>query len=153
LPPEVLSLIADRVSSNIRELEGSLNRILTHCKVYNIPITKDVVANILTAYSGGDEKRAAKKANPDDILKAVCQHYQIEPEQIKGTSRKRDYVVPRQIAMYLMRELSRQSLNQIGAIFGGKDHTTVLHSCQKVESARTDDSQLKRDLATIEQSL
>lgn len=151
LSPEVLSLIADKVISNIRELEGALNRVVTHCKVHNLPVTKDVVTNILTAYA--TTQPVKKRLNPEKILEAVVAYYEVSDEAIRGKSRKREYVVPRQVAMFLIRDMAEASLNQIGDLFGGKDHTTVLHACQKVEKALKDDNKLQRDVREITEKL
>jgi len=151
LSPEVLSLIADKVVSNIRELEGALNRVVTHCKVHNLPVTKDVVTNILTAYA--TTQPVKQRVNPEKILEAVIDYYDISDEAIRGKSRKREYVVPRQVAMYLIRDRAESSLNQIGEMFGGKDHTTVLHACQKMEKELKEDKKLQRDLREIREKL
>ena len=144
-PPEVISFIADKVDTNVRELEGSLLRVYSHCRIYHLPITLDIATNLLTMF--GEE--TPKDLSFDSIIKAAAKHYRIPPEQITGKSRKKEFVFPRQICMYLMREHKKSSLNQIGSFFGGKDHTTVLHSCQKIEDLLKYDQKTKKDLEQL----
>ncbi len=150
IPEDVLVVIAERVTSNIRELEGALNMVLTHSKVHNLPLTRDVAENILVTYK---DTAAPKKIHPDKILQAIASYYNLPAEEITGISRKKEVMLPRQIAMYLMRDLSKLSLSQIGAEFGGKDHTTVMHSCQKIEDQLLTDDTLKNEIDIIEQKV
>jgi chromosomal replication initiator protein len=150
IPAEALNLIADRVTSNIRELEGALNRVVTHCKVHNLPYTTEVVESILTSFK---DSPVSRRVSLDKIINEVAAYYSIDKNLVLGTSRKKEYVLPRQISMYLMRSVGKSSLNQIGAEFGGKDHTTVLHSCDKIEKQLQLEPSLKNDLEIIEQKL
>jgi len=150
LPQEVIYFIASQISSNIRELEGALTRIVSHCHVHGLPINKEIAANVLSMYT---QRSAEKKLSLPHIIDVVCDFYRVEREQITGTSRRKEYVCPRQIAMYLMREKAEASLNQIGSEFGGKDHTTVLHACQKITDLLDLNDDLKKEIGELEQRL
>ncbi|MCA9390504.1 chromosomal replication initiator protein DnaA, partial [candidate division WWE3 bacterium] len=112
VPSEVIDVIAQRVSSNIRELEGALIRIITHSKVHNLPVNVEVAADILSMVTPKHEKKAVSMKT---IIQKVSDFYEIEEGKIIGKSRRHDIVLPRQIAMYLMREELGASLNQIGS--------------------------------------
>ena len=139
VPEEVLELIARQVTTNIRELEGALMRVIAYASLNgmdNEDITRAVAAkalsNVFTKTDVALEMR--------DILAAVAQHYRVNAENLRGAGRAREVVVPRQVAMYLIRELTTHSLPEIGAYFG-RDHTTALYSIQKVtESLGPDDA-------------
>lgn len=130
IPDDALFLIASRVETNVRELEGALVRVIAYSSLMNkdidVALAEQAIED-LVAYS------VRKAATPIDIQRAVCAQFQIRLEDLKGRSRQRDIALPRQVAMYLVRELTSLSLPKIGREFGGRDHTTVLHACEKVE--------------------
>ena len=127
---EVLSYIASHVQSNIRELEGALVRVTAHCNLHNVALDLETVADALK-----DILRAPanKPVTIDGIMVVVADHYGIKIADMKSKRRTRNITFPRQVAMYLARELTDSSLPEIGDIFGGRDHTTVIHAVDKIE--------------------
>ena len=134
LPREAIEYIASSYTSNIRELEGALIRAIAYTSISGLPMTLEHLTAVLNPPA---EKM---EASPSAVMVAVAEHYQVSVENLKGTSRRREISQARQMGMYLMRQHTNLSLPKIGDEFGGKDHTTVLYSCTKVEK------QLKRDL-------
>jgi chromosomal replication initiator protein len=134
LPREAIEYIASSYTSNIRELEGALIRAIAYTSISGLPMTLEHLTAVLNPPA---EKM---EASPSTVMVAVAEHYQVSVENLKGTSRRREISQARQMGMYLMRQHTNLSLPKIGDEFGGKDHTTVLYSCTKVEK------QLKRDL-------
>jgi len=125
---DVLRFLASHIKTNIRELEGALNQIVMAAKLSSAPITEDAAKKVLASYNAAPKKFLS----PKKILKAVSDFYDIEEKDLMHRSRKKDVVRPRQIAMYLMREELKTSYPSIGEKFGGRDHTTVIHSCEKI---------------------
>ncbi|OAT79894.1 chromosomal replication initiator protein DnaA [Desulfotomaculum copahuensis] len=143
IPDETLAYIAQRIQSNIRELEGALIRLAAYASLYKIPVTNELAANILKDMFPKDPPR---KITPPDIQKKVAEYYGIHPEEIQSKRRTRNVAFPRQIAMYLTREITDLSLPQIGEAFGGKDHTTVLHACDKIKTEMENDPIIKQTI-------
>jgi len=127
--PEVLTFIADRVSSNIRELEGALTRVVAYASLTGRPISTDVAQEVLRDLF---PQGAARSITIEQIQSAVCEWFHISLGELRGDKRSQAIVFPRQVAMYLARELTDSSLPKIGARFGGRDHTTVLHAVSKI---------------------
>ena len=149
VPDEVLQLIAGRIDSNIRELEGCLTRLVAYATLVKEPITIDLCERALKEVF--DSKRH-KQITAELIMQTVCDYYGLTLDDMTGPTRKREITVPRQIAMYLTREMTGMSLPQIGNVFGGRDHTTVLHSCKTVEGniqANTDIRAVVEDIKTL----
>ena len=130
VPDEVLQLIAGKIDSNIRELEGCLTRLVAYSTLVKEPITLDLCERALKEIF---DNRRHKQITAELIMQTVTDYYGLSFEDMISPTRKREITVPRQIAMYLTRELTGMSLPQIGSVFGGRDHTTVLHSCKTVE--------------------
>ncbi|NMB00890.1 MAG: chromosomal replication initiator protein DnaA [Firmicutes bacterium] len=128
---EVLSYIATHVQSNIRELEGALVRVTAHCNLHNAPMDLETVAEALRDIL---KAPAHKPVTIDGIMEVVADHYSIKVAEMKSKRRTRNITFPRQIAMYLSRELTEGSLPEIGEAFGGRDHTTVIHAVEKIET-------------------
>jgi len=128
---EILTYIAETIQSNIRELEGALNRLMVYCQLNNTRPTIEQVKSILVNVITPPKKRgvSAKK-----IIEVVSDFYNVTPEDLLKQSRKKEYVNPRQIAMYIIRKELETSLPSIGEFFGGRDHTTVIHSCEKIKN-------------------
>ncbi|MCU0526658.1 MAG: chromosomal replication initiator protein DnaA [Elainella sp. Prado103] len=124
LPREVIEYIASSYTSNIRELEGALIRAVAYVSISGLPMTVDSIAPVLNPPSDQVE------ASPEAVLNAIVETYGISIEDLKGSSRRREISTARQIGMYLMRQHTDLSLPKIGEVFGGKDHTTVLYSCE-----------------------
>jgi chromosomal replication initiator protein len=128
VPAEVLELIAQKVHSNIRELEGSLNRVTAYAMLHGRAVTADVAAEALEDLV----TTAPVTREPPVILAAVARHFGVSVEDLQGRSRQKEIVAPRHLAMYLLREDARLSYPQIGVLLGGRDHTSVLHGCEKI---------------------
>ena len=132
LPDDAAMLIARHVTRNVRELEGALMRVEASARMMGRAVDKDLVEQTLGDIIGENLRRV----QPEQILKAVCAEYKVQASELKGPRRHRNITVPRQIAMYLVRELTDESLPQIGALFGGRDHTTVMNALKRVEALR-----------------
>jgi len=143
---EVIDLIASKMKTNIRELEGAFNRVLAFSRFEGKKITKAYARVVLADIFDTREDQPT----PDVIKKSVCKFYGIKVSDIESSVRKREFSFPRQIAMYLCREMIDISLPKIGEAFGGKDHTTVLHACEKIENIRKTDGDLEEVLKELE---
>ncbi|MGB3509145.1 MAG: chromosomal replication initiator protein DnaA [Microcoleaceae cyanobacterium] len=143
LPRDVIEYIATRFPSNIRELEGALTRVVTYISISGVPMTVDNVAPILNPQT---EKL---EASPEAVIKAVSEVYNVSMEDLKGSSRKREISLPRQVGMYLMRQHTALSLPKIGEVFGGKDHTTVIYSCDKIAQLQNSDLNLAQTVRQL----
>ncbi len=148
VPDEILALIANRIQSNIRELEGALNRVVALSRLTDQPLTADIVE---TALSNLLPQRS--KMTPEQIVEIVAQYFGVEPAALQGDSRCQAIAHPRQIAMYLIREETGASLPQIGAVLGGRDHTTVLYGCTRIAERIEEDADLRREVVTLRQRL
>ncbi len=149
VPDDVLQLIASKIDSNIRELEGCLTRLVAYSSLVKEPITLDLCERALKEIF--DSKRH-KQITAELVMNTVCDYYGLTMDDMTGPTRKREITVPRQIAMFLTREMTGMSLPQIGNVFGGRDHTTVLHSCKTVEgnmAANTDVRAVVEDIKTL----
>ncbi|HXK36251.1 MAG TPA: chromosomal replication initiator protein DnaA [Candidatus Paceibacterota bacterium] len=144
---EVLSYIGTHIQKNIRELEGALNRVIALSQIYNrVPDLKET-KNILNAYLAVPYR----KTSPQIILKTVADFYNISPADLTKRSRKKEVVKPRQVAMYLLREEIKLSFPDIGQKLGGRDHSTVIHACEKIKREEQADEPLKNELTMIRQ--
>ncbi len=149
IPDDVLALIADSVKSNIRELEGSLVKLLVHASVYKKDVDLETAKEVLKDFI----KNSKKKINIATIQKVTAQHYRVPVEAMKSKIRTAKYAFPRQVAIFLARNLTNCSLTQIGQRFGGRDHTTVIHACQKISELSERDVALKSELREIRKDL
>ena len=140
LPEEVRIYIATKTKSNVRELEGALIKLIAYSSITSSPVTLQMAQQVLKYLISGGERRITM----DSILRAVAEKFNMQPHQLKQKSNTRQIAYPRQIAMYLMKDLTQASLPEIGRVFGGKHHTTVLHSVQKIERLRHADTDLNR---------
>ena len=143
---EALEFIARKIVSNIRELEGALNRIMAYANMQGMPITAELAQAVLSNVLYNPKKRAVTL---DKIAQAVADYYGVDMEVLRGQKRDRAIVVPRQIAMYLMRAETDVSLLRIGAELGGRDHSTVLHACDKIDRESQENEELRRELAAV----
>jgi chromosomal replication initiator protein len=148
LPDDVLELIAHKVQTNIRELEGSLNRLSAHAYMHNQTITVEIAEQALTEIAAG-------KATPsaDRIIETVATHFAVEVDELRAKTRLQRIVTPRHVAMYLLREDARLSMPMIGQLLGGRDHTSVLHACEKVRNGVRGLGSLRDDVAAIRDAL
>jgi len=149
LPDETLSYIASNIQKNIRELEGALNRIIAFIKLNNSVPTQSQVAKILKSIISDPQKRT----NCKDIIKIVAEFYDLETKDLTNRSRKKEVVKPRQIAMYLLREELKSSYPFIGSKLGGRDHTTAIYACERINKGKENDESLEEELNLIRQRL
>ena len=143
---DVLEFIARKVVSNIRELEGALNRIVAYASMGAMPITIDLAQAVLSNVLYNPKRRSV---TPERIALAVSEFYGVDMETLRGQKRDKAIVLPRQVAMYLMRAETDVSLLRIGAELGGRDHSTVLHACDKIDRASQENEELRRDIAAV----
>ena len=149
LPDEVAFFIATNVKSNVRELEGSLVRLAAFSSLTGERITLPLAQEVLKSLTEQD----ARVITIEGIQKVVAHHYSLKVAELKAQNNSRRVAEPRQIAMFLCREVTKSSLPQIGRKFGGKHHTTVLHSIRKIEDLRNKDPQLKSTLNKLVQAI
>ena len=144
VPDEVISYIARKIPSNIRELEGALNRVLAHSNLMNVKLNVETARAVL-----GSILAHSADVSPQRILTTVAGHYNLTEKQLTGRSRARLVSVPRQLCMYLIRQETKASYPEIGEFLGGRDHTTILHGCDKISNLIESDEQLRRDWLAI----
>ena len=150
VPDEVNAYIASKIESNIRELEGCLTRVLAYAKTNGGPITAELAAEALRDMLPVKDPR---RITTDLIMAIVAEYYSVTVEDLKSKRRNREITLPRQIAMYLTRELNGASLPRIGADFGGRDHTTVLHACEKIAEDIQRDAALKGTVESLKKRI
>jgi chromosomal replication initiator protein len=147
---EALAFIAKNIQKNVRELEGALNRVIAHCDLNNeratLPYVKKVLEGLL-------EHPQQKTINSKSIIEVVGGYYTLSLEELCGKSRKKEIVRPRQIAMYLLRKENNLSFPSIGEYFGGRDHTTAMHACDKIEKLLEHDDETLREINFIRERL
>jgi len=149
LADEVAFFIAKRLRSNVRELEGALNRVIANANFTGRPITIDFVREALRDLLALQEKLVTI----DNIQKTVAEYYKIKVADLLSKRRSRSVARPRQLAMALAKELTNHSLPEIGDAFGGRDHTTVLHACRKIEQLREESHDIKEDYSNLIRTL
>lgn len=145
IPDEVVQLLATRIKSNIRELEGSLIRIAAQSSLTGEPISLDNTRKILRDLIHDDER----PVTIEKVQKAVCDYYSLKLSDIKAKRRTKDIALPRQVAMYLAKQVTGAALSEIGNAFGGKDHATVIYACRQIEDRRARDESFSRMLEHI----
>ncbi|MBI1895491.1 MAG: chromosomal replication initiator protein DnaA [Acidobacteria bacterium] len=149
LPEDVRIFIATRTKSNVRELEGALIKLIAYSSVTGTNINMAMAQQVLKSLGSGSER----KITMDSIMRAVAEKFSLQPSQLKQKSNTRQIAYPRQVAMYLIKELTHASFPEIGRFFAGKHHTTVLHSVQKIEQLRTKDPELNRLIHSLMDAL
>ncbi len=140
IPEEVLRLIAEKVQSNVRELEGCLKRLVAYSSMTEQPVSLELCEIALKEIF---DQKQPKKVTAEMIMQTVSDYYSVTLGELIGPTRKREITVPRQVAIYLTREMTGMSLPQIGEVFGGRDHTTIMHSCKVMENAIDRDSSMR----------
>ncbi|HYS27929.1 MAG TPA: chromosomal replication initiator protein DnaA [Candidatus Limnocylindria bacterium] len=150
VPEDVLAFMAHKIQRNIRELEGALIRVVAHASLNHQPISLELATKILQDVIPSAE---SKTLSIDAISRTVANFYHISLEEMRGKRRDKHIVFPRQVAMYLIREETASSLPAIGQAFGGRDHTTVLHSYEKISTEAKEDPRLQADLRKIREVL
>jgi chromosomal replication initiator protein len=148
IPDEIVAKIARRVQSNIRELEGSLTRVLAFCDLSGLPMDENLVDNALA-----DLSPRPGTVEPNEIMSQVAGAFGVSIQNMTGPDRRQEVVLPRQIAMYLLREEANYSLPKIGEAMGGRDHTTVMYACQKVTDMLERDDKLRRQVIKIREQI
>ncbi len=133
VPVAVLEFLAHKISTNIRELEGALNRVVAHGQLIGREITVEMAQDVLHDLL----RQADRKVTVDEIQQRVAAHYNIKLAEMSSPRRARSVARPRQVAMYLAKQLTTLSLPQIGKRFGNRDHTTVMHAVRKIEEPRS----------------
>ncbi len=148
IPADVIQFIAETANGSVRDLEGVINSLLTYSIVYNTNVDMRLAERVV--------KRAVKIDNKpltiDDILEKVCNHYNVSQQHVFSKSRKRDYVMVRQVSMYLAQKYTKMPASRIGQLIGGRDHSTVIHSCSTVEQRLKVDKTFSAELTSIENS-
>jgi chromosomal replication initiator protein len=149
VPQDVVMFLAKRISSNVRELEGALNRIAAYAamqsRAIDLDFCNEVLANILRANQ--------RRISIDEIQGKVSEHYRIRKAEMTSARRAREVARPRQVAMYLSKQLTPRSLPEIGRRFGGRDHTTVIHAVRQIEKLRAQDPELDSDIRLLTRQL
>ncbi len=148
VPNEVIGFIAEKVDSNIRELEGAYLQVVTYAKANGLELTVDIAARALGQVI---KDKPAKNININEILKAVCTYYSVKIQDIKGKRRNRELVIPRQVAMYLMKEITDMPLMTIGDFLGGRDHTTIMYGVDKIQSEIAETGKMTQDIVNVKQ--
>jgi chromosomal replication initiator protein len=149
VPEDVIGFLARRISSNVRELEGALNRIAAYSLMQSRPITLEFVAEVLANILRANQRRISI----DEIQTKVSEHYRIRKAEMTSARRAREVARPRQVAMYLSKQLTPRSLPEIGRRFGGRDHTTVIHAVRRIEQLRSEDTELDNDIRLLTRQL
>ncbi|HTU11836.1 MAG TPA: chromosomal replication initiator protein DnaA [Allosphingosinicella sp.] len=149
VPDDVVMFLAKRISSNVRELEGALNRIAAYATMQNRVIDLDFVGEVLANILRANQRRISI----DEIQTRVSDHYRIRKAEMTSARRAREVARPRQVAMYLSKQLTPRSLPEIGRRFGGRDHTTVIHAVRQIEKLRALDAELDADIRLLTRQL
>ena len=149
VPDDVLNVLAERVSRNVRELEGALTTVAAYAHLNHLPLTVETANRALTEATAG----RPRPVQPAAVVAVVSKYYQVEAKLLRGKQRDRAIVVPRQVAMYLMREETTASLLEIGRELGGRDHSTVLHGWEKIKTEADTDDKLRRDILALRERL
>lgn len=149
IPDEVINILAEGVTTNIRELEGTFHQVITRAKTEKRAITLEIVKKVL----GENFLSSEKTVTPKRIIQEVCAYYTVSQKDIKGARRLKEIARPRQITMYLLRSLTDLSLVEIGQLLGGRDHTTVIHGEQKVQNLIEDNSQIREQINVIKSQI
>jgi len=149
VPHKVMELLAHRITSNVRELEGALNRLIAHANLFTRPVTMEMVQEVLHDILSARDR----KVTIEEIQRRVAEHYNIRLTDMSSARRARAVARPRQIAMYLAKQLTSRSLPEIGRKFGNRDHTTVMHACSKVGELIERDPAFAEDVELLRRML
>lgn len=150
IPADVLEYIARKVQSNIRELEGALNKIIAMAQLFNSPIKMDIAAQAL---NDADLEQRRSQITSERVIGEVTAHYKVSLTEVRGRGRSKEIVAPRQVAMFLLREETGASLVEIGRLLGDRDHSTVMHGISKIEKGLESDSNLRAKVNLIRERL
>jgi chromosomal replication initiator protein len=142
-------MLAQRVQRNVRELEGSLTTVAAYARLNGLMLTVDTATRALAEVT----TRRARAIQPSEVVAAVARHFHVDPKLLRGKQRDREIVLPRHVAMYLMREETTASLLEIGRELGGRDHSTVLHGWEKIRGEVESDDGLRRAVLLVRERL
>ena len=146
---EILDYIATSIKNNVRQLEGIVHLLAATSRVQNRIIDMELAKKVTSDFLGTQYR----KLSPSTITAAVAEFFSIPPARLRGKLRKREILVPRQISMYLIRDLTDASLSEIGSFFDGRDHSTVLNSIERINHLCEEDSSLKRKISELKKKL
>jgi chromosomal replication initiator protein len=150
IPNKVLFFIAEHIYSNVRQLEGAINRLSAHARLMNLDITEDLVERALREML---QQAPRERISVESILKSVAAAFQVRVSDIKGSSRTKEIVLPRQVAMYLAKEMINESLMMLASYFNGRTHSTFLHACKNVEKLVSKDEMLRRQIDMVRHNI
>jgi chromosomal replication initiator protein len=150
IPNNVAFFIADHIYNNVRQLEGAINRLSAYCKLMGVEITEQIADNLLREMF---EFKPQSKVTVESILKTVANIFEVRVSEIKGESRQKNIALARQVAMYLAKEMMDESLIKIASSFGGKTHSTLLHSWKKITESLKTDSTLAKQIQLVKRNL
>ena len=149
VPQKIMEFLAHKITTNVRELEGALNRVVAHSQLVGRDITLETAQEVLHDLLRANDRRVTI----EDIQKRVSSHFNIRVSDMHSARRARSVARPRQVAMYLAKQLTSRSLPEIGRKFGGRDHTTVMHAVKKVEELRDCDTSFAEDVELLRRML
>jgi chromosomal replication initiator protein len=161
VPAAVIEYVARPPCSNVRELEGALNRVIAYATLHDAALSVELAQQALESVYGGANHSSPPPPQPvsrtmltaNGVLEGICRYYHVDVERMQSKHRDREIVWPRQVAMYLMREETDASLFQIGTALGGRDHTTIIHGCEKVRAEMSRDTRVREEIAAVLDSL
>jgi chromosomal replication initiator protein len=149
IPHKVAFFIAEHIHNNVRQLEGAINRLSAHCRLLDLNITEELVSRTLREML---QQAPREKISVEQILKSVAAVFQVRVSDLRGSTRTKDIALPRQVAMYLAKEMINESLIMLGASFG-KTHSTILHACKNIEKKVASDETLRRQIGMVRRSI
>jgi chromosomal replication initiator protein len=149
VPEKVLEFLAHKITSNVRELEGALNRLVAYANLVGRQITLETAQDVLHDLLRANDRRVTI----EEIQKRVAEHFNMKLSEMHSARRSRAIARPRQVAMYLAKQLTSRSLPEIGRKFGGRDHTTVMHAVKKVDELRQSDTNFAEDVELLRRML
>lgn len=148
LPMDVVEYLANHVQTNIRELEGALNQLIAYCEMSNVEPDVEIVSSLVSSSRTRPKHLSAKQ-----VIERVSKHFQVPMEDVVGPKRDKDIVVPRQVAMYMLRSELHLSFPKIARELGRKDHTTAMHSVEKIQQTLAGDPLLRQHISNIKDRL
>ena len=151
IPKDVVSFIAQTCNGSVRDLQGAINGLLAYSIVYNSSIDIRLAERVIKRAIKVEESN--KVLTLDEIVEAVCNHYKVTVAAVNSKSRKREYVEARQVAMFMAQKLIKMPASRVGKLIGNRDHSTVIHSCAKVEERLKIDAEFFDELSSIENGL
>jgi chromosomal replication initiator protein len=149
VPARVMEFLAHKITTNVRELEGALNRLIAHANLFDRPVTLETAQEVLHDILRAHDKRVTI----DEIQRRVAEHYNMRIGDMASARRARSVARPRQVAMYLAKQLTSRSLPEIGKKFGNRDHTTVMHACTRITELMVSDSSFAEDVDLLRKML